>query len=220
MFDESRRQNRINRKKNRKQREDASSELGKPSSEPDKYSPKESEISNAEISDILYDYPDERVVSVLGRAYASSVLREGKVAKSVVIVSNKRVYQEGSQISDSTSGFTLEDSKEVISLRSVDACRTLKYANLRPASIASMVMFLVIFLLFYDNMTAALVLGFALAAVAFFFVKAIVATEHVQIVYNGEKLTLRSDWYDPGSIDTFIRELMKQRDKISGAGDS
>ena len=176
---------------------------------------KEEAQEKVSTQEIFYD-ADETEVACLGRSYLASFLTEGTVSKSVLIASNKRLYQKGRMFEKTLTGkLTKWDAQSVVPLDSITgtAYRTRRAIGTLIFGIIA----IVVSLLLYSNRGIQYLAAPAFALGLILIIAYALSSKELFVVnFAGGQMAMDSHWYSNEEMNEFQKKLHHARDKRIG----
>ncbi|MBN2105484.1 hypothetical protein JW835_15705 [bacterium] len=164
---------------------------------------------------VFYE-PEEKEMACLGRSYLSSFLTEGSISKSVLLVSQKRLYQKGSIFEKSFTGkLTRWDGQSVIPL---DAISGTSYRIKRAIGLLIMgwIAIIVSIFAFIGAQESEGLLVLAIPALFFgvlwLIAYGLSAKEFFVVSFAGGELVINTHWYSRKEMNEFQQKLHQARE--------
>lgn len=164
--------------------------------------------------------PDERVISVLGEGYVDLFVTCGRVDRSFMVLTDRRLYQEGTRYeSMPAGGFRPKRSKCVVDTGDITGARFLNQ-NLKHmfrSGILFIVLGMILCTAAYGRSNFMFFIG---AASCFMGVCSITAhftrrARFFVVEYSGGQIAMPCDWYRPGEIEEFQRSISQAKRPVT-----
>jgi hypothetical protein len=170
----------------------------------------------------VFHNPDERPVAVLGKGYIESVITKGELARSVLVLSDQRLYQRGVAYTRNPAGqFVSVRGGQTVSLRDVTGT---KYHQVNAVALVWVAV--IVFMLgvtaadwardnniipwlpvfFGACLSAGLLTGYFLSRRNYFIVE-----------YAGGFIAVDASWFPVSELEEFQKQISIQQDRMRGA---
>lgn len=158
----------------------------------------------------------ENEISVLGQNFITSILSQGSVEASVLILTDKRLYQKG-VIYERASGsrFTRSTGKKVINLKDITGTSFSANENILDLILGMVSLILTVAIIASEEVRLALcfILYIPPIASVYFFVKYFLSRRRFFVVeYAGGAIATRCNWYSENEIDEFQKRISQVKD--------
>lgn len=152
---------------------------------------------------------DEYEICKLGTGWIESFVMGGELEKSVLVVTNKRLYQQGRAFNRDNKGLHSVRSKRVIEIDAVSGSSVIMNNPIALIGLAFMTLFLGIMLaMVVGGSIGGVIAGISLfLSVFMFIIYAVNRRQFLVIHFRGGEILLNSSWYSFDSIDTFQMKL-------------
>ena len=175
----------------------------------------------AEIPTTFYNDPSELLRGVLGRQYVTIVFSENKVTKSLMVLTDKRLYAAGKIFELSNAKLVSTKGKKAVSVKDITGT-SFKKINIGWALITGCILIglgvlLVLVAASDDDAPGAALMGFGLIV----FGSLSIITYYVKrgrwfiVEYAGGAIAAKCKWYSPSEIEEFQRKISLEKDKIA-----
>lgn len=160
--------------------------------------------------DLCVDH-DEYEVCRLGTGWIESYVMSGAIERSVLVVTNKRLYQQGRAFDKDNKGYHSVTSKRVIEIDAVSGSSVIMNNPVTLIGVAFMLLFLGILLAITIGGAAGggIAGGSISLSIVLFVIYAVNRRQYLIIHFKGGEIILNSSWYSYKSIDDFQMELSK-----------
>lgn len=172
------------------------------------------EKENQDTTKSIFIRSYEREEGSLGRKWIKSFLTEGSISKSVVLVSNKRVYQKGKMLEKKGLGQpTLWDGSRIIQLSHVSGSSFLLRRFIGSAIIGCIAIMVALSFFFYASQHRRAdefyIFGFTLMVlgVLFLIIYFFKRDQLFIIHFHGGEIILNTSWYSKKELEKFQKDL-------------
>lgn len=160
---------------------------------------------------LLYE-DDERVIDVLGRGYVNSALAGDSLSKSLLVLSDKRLYQKGKRYKLSKSGnWSTERGSKVLSIKDVTGVSYNKKFESKNGIIFLILLFTVslsLSIIFELYGVIPIVIIGSIVGITFLL---LMNKKLFVIEYSGGRIGVEVGWYSEENINSFRRKLFLEK---------
>lgn len=166
---------------------------------------------------------DEMVIDILGAGYISSIFAQESIVKSVMVCSNKRVYQKGRLFEKNFQGhITHYKGEKSVDLQEITGIAYLLVDPIRRLAwgLASLVIGIIGLLstqeiqgvvIQYIAIVSGALLSFGLFSIVIYFFK---RARWLTIEFAGGEIRTNCNWYKGKSVRRFMRSVATQKDLV------
>jgi hypothetical protein len=175
-------------------------------------------MSGVEIPVSLYHDETEQLCGVLGQGYVASILSQGSMQESVMVLTDKRLYQKGTVFERCQNNcFLRTQGKKAVDVRDITGTSFTRMANTRALTMG--ILFLVVaFCVMGYSFTSSvqaiqylvwMLLGFGIFGLMGYFT----SRRNLFVVeYAGGAIATNCDWYSMSEIEDFQKKISRIKD--------